>query len=158
MFSPSRSFLFTVVLCFAALFIVVHFAIPAHAADLEATEWTLKADDGKGGAGEEVDSFLPTDHKLHFVTTLNEKVPVGTKLKFTFTAVDTDAGKNLKITDVEITADKSDTLLSSSISATKDWPVGDYRVDLSADGKQIGSFDYSVEEGEDEGEDKDDQQ
>lgn len=156
MHSRLRIFVFTVVLSFAVLFIASHFAVSVQAEDLKATGITLKADDGKGGAGEEVDSFLASDRKLHFEIALNENVAVGTKLKFSFTAVDTDAGKNMKVTDVEITADKSDSILSSSISAKKDWPVGDYRMDLFADGKQIGAFDYSVEKAE--GEDDDSQE
>jgi len=91
--SRIKNFVFAFVLAFGLLFIAVHFSMLVQADDLKAVEWTMRVDDGKGNAGEEVDSFVPSDHKIHFQVDLSGDVAKGDKIKFSFTAVDTDAGR-----------------------------------------------------------------
>jgi uncharacterized protein involved in high-affinity Fe2+ transport len=140
--------MFRIVLCFGLLLMMVRLSSVANAADLKATNWKMMIDDGNGKPGDEVDSLEPTDHKVHFQVELSGNVAVGDKIKFTYTAVEIDQGKNLKVLDVDVTADKSDHIVSSNVSVQKDWPVGKYKVDLSINGKPAGSFDYDVEQDE----------
>jgi hypothetical protein len=131
------SFLFLSVVCAGVLL-----AGRAYAAD--EAQWTLFADDN-GKAGEQLESFLPSDHVQWFRTDLPVTVTKGQKVNWVITAVDTTGGKNVKVTETEKVAEKDTNDVGMNVSLPKDWPIGEYRVDLSIDGKQVSSFDYAIE-------------
>lgn len=115
---------------------------PALALALGIESVTLRADDA-GEPGETVEVFLPTDKKLHFDIKLDETEVGNHSFVVEFWAVDTSAGKDIRLTDF-----KSDSLLSNTIKASislpKDWPTGLYRFDVKMDGELIGSHEYDV--------------
>lgn len=114
-------------------------------ADRKVTQWTLFIDDGNGKPFGSVNSFEPKDHVQHFEAKLNDVVPDGTKVRWTFTAVDTAASQNTKITEIEFTVgDRGADTLKGTCSLPKDWPVGKYRVDIALDGNLLDSFEYEV--------------
>ena len=102
-------------------------------------------DNGSGEPGEEVDSFLPTDHVQHFEAETAEMLSSGSVVKWVFTAVDTTAGADLPITEVETTVLVANTL-NAQLSLEEDFPVGTYSADIYVDNVLIDSFQYTVEE------------
>ena len=107
---------------------------------------TLMQDNGSGAAGNEVKSFKPTDHAQYFKVQLNGNVNVGSKVNWIFTAVDTTAGKDIKIADLNVTADVAANILSGKTTLDKDFPVGKYKADISVDGAPLGTIEYTVDQ------------
>jgi hypothetical protein len=105
----------------------------------------LLKDNGSGTAGDEVQSFKASDHKEYFDMQLSDFLKTGSNVKFVLTAVDTTAGKNINITEVNtkvVVGNK----LTANLSMDKDFPVGSYKVDVTVNGKPLGSIDYTVTE------------
>ena len=105
----------------------------------------LMQDNGSGAAGDEVTSFKPTNHVQYFDASLSGMLNVGSKVNWVFTAVDTTAGKDVKITEVNNTVLTGNHLVGN-LSMEKDFPVGKYKIDISVDGKPIGTIEYTVAE------------
>ncbi len=108
------------------------------------TKVTLKRDNGSGEPGDAVDKFLPSDRIQFFEAELSSMLGPGTKVHWVFTAVDTTAGKDIKVAeaDVDVLAGNK---LSANVSLENDWPTGKYRADIFINGKLIKSVDYTVE-------------
>jgi hypothetical protein len=105
----------------------------------------LLQDNGSGAAGDEVTSFKASDHKQYFAVQLSDFLKPGSEVKWVFTAVDTTAGKNVNITEVN-TKVVIGNVLNANLSLDKDFPVGSYKADITVDGKPLGSIEYSVTE------------
>ncbi len=119
---------------------------PAVALALGIESVTLRADDA-GEPGKTVEVFLPTDKKLHFDIALDETELGNHDFLVEFWAVDTSAGKDIRITDFKANSLVTNTI-SASISLPKDWPTGLYRLDVKMDGEIVGSHEYNVAEPE----------
>jgi hypothetical protein len=119
-------------------------ASPA-ASDIKIESYKLSQDNGSGKAGDEVKSFKPSDHVQYFDVQLTDFLKAGSVVKWVFTAVDTSAGKNLKITEVETKVVVANHL-NSQLSLDKDFPTGSFKADISVDGTPIGTIDYTVSE------------
>jgi hypothetical protein len=104
----------------------------------------LMKDNGSGAAGDEVKAFKAADHKQYFDVQLSDFLKAGTEVKWVFTAVDTTAGKDIKITEVNTTVVIGNKL-TAFLTLDKDFPTGTYRGDILIDGKPLGSIDYTVE-------------
>ncbi|HEX7556372.1 MAG TPA: hypothetical protein VF338_07090, partial [Leptolinea sp.] len=83
--------------------------------------YKLMQDNGSGAAGDEVKSFKATDHKQYFAVQLSDFMKMGSVVKWVFTAVDTSAGKDIKITEVN-TKVVIGNQLSANLSLDKDFP------------------------------------
>jgi len=105
---------------------------------------TFMTDDG-GEPGEEVEAFLATDQTQHFQIDLDETKAGKHSFVVEFWAVEVVGASNVKVTEF-----KSDALIANTINASvslpRDWPVGEYRLDVKMDGKTIDSFEYVVGE------------
>jgi hypothetical protein len=67
------------------------------------------------------------------------------KVKWVFTAVDTTAGKNRQIQEVEFDAtDFKGNTLTSFCELPRDWPTGKYKGDIYINGKLVKTFEYTV--------------
>jgi hypothetical protein len=107
--------------------------------------YQLRVDNGSGEAGDEVKNFKPSDHTQYFEAQLNQLLKAGSVVKWVFTAVDTTAGKDIKITEVEVKVVLGNNL-TSHLSMDNDFPVGTYKADIFIDGKPLTTIDYSVAE------------
>ena len=105
----------------------------------------LKSDSSGSAAGDEVKSFKPSDRAQYFDVQLNNFLKQGSKVKWVFTAVDTTAGKDVKITEVEIQVLLGNHL-TSHLNLDKDFPVGTYKADITLDGRPLGTINYTVAE------------
>ena len=114
-------------------------------APLKIESYKLMQDNGSGAAGDEVKSFKPANHVQYFTTQLSAFLKPGAKVKWIFTAVDTTAGKDVKITEADTTAVVANNL-TSNLSLTKDFPVGKYKADITIDGAPLGPIEYTVAE------------
>lgn len=106
--------------------------------------YKLMQDNSSGAAGDEVKSFKAADHKQYFDVQLSDFLKTGSVVKWVFTAVDTSAGKDITITEVN-TKVVVGNHLTANLSLDKDFPTGKYKADISIDGKPLGSLDYTVE-------------
>jgi hypothetical protein len=121
---------------------------PAAAFALGIESVTLRADDG-GEPGEEVEVFIATDHKQHFDIKLDEAKVGNNSFLVEFWAVDISAGQNIKVTEWSGSGLLANTL-KASVNLPRDWPVGQYRLDVKHEGKIIGSHEYEILEPVDE--------
>lgn len=112
--------------------------------DVEIKELNMARDDGKGGIGETVESFSPSDRTVHCVVHLNE-IKAGTKVKFSWYAVDVGGDKNKLIKELEYTTGSLENIVHAHLTFPQDWPTGDYRVDVSLNDGPTRSIEYSVE-------------
>ncbi len=112
--------------------------------DVTITSVLLKRDDGSGAAGDTVEKFVATDRKQYFEATTSSTLGPGTKVRWVFTAVDTTAGKDIKVQEVTV-----DVLLGNSLTANvslpNDWPTGKYRADIYINDTLAKSVDYTVD-------------
>lgn len=130
----------------ALLFLGLLGMLPAVALALGIESVTLRADDA-GEPGETVEVFLPTDKKLHFDIALDETEVGDHDFVVEFWAVDTSAGKDIKVSEFKANSLATNNI-NASISLPRDWPTGLYRLDVKMDGKQIGTHEYEVAEPE----------
>jgi len=107
--------------------------------------YKLMQDNGSGAAGDEVKSFKASNHTQYFAVQLTQFLKVGSAVKWVFTAVDTTAGKDIKITEANVNVIVGNQL-TANLSLQKDFPVGKYKADISVDGMPLGSIDYTVTE------------
>jgi hypothetical protein len=99
--------------------------------------------DEKGGAAKKV--FAPNTTKI-FVDTKLADVKAGSKLKAVWIAEKTKvAPPDYQIDSTELTVGSLMNLATFSLSKpTAGWPTGDYRVELSINGKAAGTVRFSV--------------
>ncbi|NLI79878.1 MAG: hypothetical protein GX442_25960 [Candidatus Riflebacteria bacterium] len=112
--------------------------------EMKITEHTLFRDDGKGREGEVVTAFRPTDRNKHFRVRANGLFPAGTQVKWVYTAVETDQGRNQAITEVVFDLDSDYDVLNSNLELPTDWPVGTYKVEILVGEKLWYTIDYEV--------------
>ena len=112
------------------------------------TKVKLLRDNG-GQPGAEVQYFKPGDHKIHFLVQF-DKLTVGqTKVHLVFTGVDTSAGQNLEVKQLDMEALVANEV-AASVSLPRDWPHGTYRADLSVNGQKLKSIPYVISPSADE--------
>jgi hypothetical protein len=115
----------------------------AQTSDLAIKSVKLMRDDGKGNSGEEVKSFRPADRKQHFQVELTATKMGSLEAKWVFTALDTTAGKNIKIFESKVTGLVGN-IISGSVRLPRDWPSGSYKADLYLNDKLIKTIEYVV--------------
>jgi hypothetical protein len=103
----------------------------------------LVLSDARGGAAKKV--FTPNTAQI-FLTARLADVKSGSKLKGVWIAEKTKVTPpNYQIDSTEMTVGSLMNLATFSLSKpTAGWPTGDYRVELSIDGKPAGSVRFSV--------------
>ncbi|HEY0004965.1 MAG TPA: hypothetical protein VGB17_09165 [Pyrinomonadaceae bacterium] len=103
------------------------------------------AKEENGAAGDRTDSFSSSDKTVYVVAQLN-KAESGTKIKFTWYAVDV-AGepKNSKIKDIEYSTGALENKITAHLTLPKEWPKGSYRVETTVNGTPDKSIEYTVE-------------
>lgn len=97
--------------------------------------------------GDAVDTFAPTTAKI-FVHADMFDVAKGAKMTGAWIAVDTHgaAPPNYKIDSADLVADGNINTVTYSLSRpNKGWPVGKYRVELSVDGKIVGTASFTIQ-------------
>lgn len=117
-------------------------AAPSAASGLVKAIHTAK-DDGKGAPGEQTNSFGPSDRTIHCVVELAESRP-GTKIKYSWWAVEAEGAQNDKIEDFEYTTRPQDKIVHGHLTMPEDWPPGKYRVEVFVNGNREQSLEFSV--------------
>lgn len=100
--------------------------------------------------GDAVETFAPTVGKI-FVHAEMADIDKGAKMTGSWIAVDTHgaAPPNYKIDSADLVADGVINTVTYSLSKpNKGWPIGKYRVELSVDGKIVGTASFTIEGGE----------
>lgn len=117
-------------------------AAPVYAAEVKYSDLVLS--DEKDGAAKQV--FTPTTPKI-FLRAKLTGMPRGTKLKAAWIAEKTKvAPPNYQIDATELTVGMIDNRADFSLSKPNaGWPPGDYRVDLSANGKVVNDVRFKVQ-------------
>jgi hypothetical protein len=103
---------------------------------------TLKRDEN-GEPGEEVTSFKPTDHVMHFVIQFGS-IQLNTKMSAELIAVDAGGSKNASVIKKDMDALAANTFTFTA-SLDKDWPTGQYKLDVYLADKLVKSQPFSVE-------------
>lgn len=115
-------------------------AVPAQEPELGLTSVMLLTDDG-GKPGTAIEKFDYRQKTLHFLVSLSRKVEKA-QCKWIFIAKETSAGNGRQLQGLEGEVEGSD--LSGQITATHNWPVGTYQVNVLIADKPVGSFEYEV--------------
>ena len=108
----------------------------------------MAKDNGKGGPGEEMDTFGPTDKTIHCVVELNEP-NAGTKIRYSWWVIDAEGDnnekvQNEKIEDVDYTTKPDDRIIHGHLTVPDDWPPGKYKVEVYVNGNLEQSVEYKV--------------
>jgi hypothetical protein len=104
---------------------------------------TFMRDDGNGRPGDTVTDFKTTDRHLHAKATLNRSasdVPV----KVVWIAVDTSAGKNITIAQVDLGKLNGGNTIDTDVSLPRDFPAGKYQVDFYLSDKVAKSATFNI--------------
>jgi hypothetical protein len=112
--------------------------------DVEITGLNMARDDGTGNAGAKVESFSPSDRTVYCVVHLS-KPKAGTKVKFSWYAVDAGGLENKSLKELEYTTNTLENIVHAHLTLQQDWPTGDYRVDVSVNDGPTRAVEYSVE-------------
>jgi len=103
------------------------------------------AKDDNGKPGDSTTSFGPSDRTVRCVINLN-KAKEGTKLRFVWVAQDvTGYSRNDQIKEIDYTTQPDENLVHGHLTYSKDWPKGDYRVEVYINGALDKTIDYTVE-------------
>ena len=103
------------------------------------------AKDDNGEPGESATSFAPDEHTVHCVITLN-KAKAGTKVKFTWIAVDVEGmTKNDEIKVIDYTTNSFENKVHAHLMLPKDWPKGKYKVEVYINNALDKTISYTVE-------------
>jgi hypothetical protein len=92
-------------------------------------------------------NFSPETAKIFVSADLTDEVKSGSKVTVSWIAVDTGgaAPANYKIDEVDLDINMIDNHVNSALSRPNSgWPVGDYEVVFSVDGKPMEAVDFSV--------------
>jgi hypothetical protein len=108
----------------------------------------MARDNGKGGPGEETDTFGPTDRMIHCVVELAEPNP-GMKIRYSWWVVEAEGEQNEKvqnekIEDIDYTTRPDDRIVHGHLTVPDDWPQGKYKVDVYVNGNLEQSVEYNV--------------
>ncbi|HET6890857.1 MAG TPA: hypothetical protein VFH31_07120 [Pyrinomonadaceae bacterium] len=108
----------------------------------------MAKDNGKGGPGEETDTFGPTDNTIHCVVELAEP-NAGAKIRYSWWVVEAQGEKNekvqnQKIEDFEYTTKSDERIVHGHLTMPDDWPPGKYKVDVYVNGNLEQSVEYNV--------------
>lgn len=108
------------------------------------SEVHMARDDGNGDPGEETSTFTPKDRTIHCVSRLKD-AKSGTKMKFSWYAVDAEGGENQKIRDIDYTTRTLENIVHGHLKAPSDWPVGKYKVEVYVNGNLEETVGFTVE-------------
>lgn len=92
-------------------------------------------------------TFSPETAKIFVSADLTDEVKSGSKVTVSWIAVDTGgaAPANYKIDEVDLDINMIENHVNSSLNRPNSgWPVGDYNVVFSVDGKPMESVDFAV--------------
>src|SRR5437870_13040662 len=102
------------------------------------------AKDNDGEPGASADEFATGDLTMHCVIMLN-KAKGGTKIKFTWTAVDVAELGNSEIRSIDYKTRPFENKIHAHLTLQRDWPKGSYRVDVYINGNLDKQVDFMVE-------------
>ena len=95
-------------------------------------------------AGDEVETFSPSDRTVYCIVELNDAQP-GARVTSTWTLVDAGELKNRKIGELEYTTTASRKTFDFHLTNPQDWPSGDYKVEIYLNGQFARSVEYQIE-------------
>lgn len=100
--------------------------------------------DSGGDAGNPIDTFPTTQHKLHFKTKV-DALSKGQKIRWVFTALAAGdmTNKQISVLKLDIPLDGV-TTLDASLSNDTDWPSGNYKVELYVDDSLLKSGEFLI--------------
>lgn len=110
---------------------------------VQVEEIYLARDNGKGKAGEIVESFLTNDIPIHCIVQLDSMKPVTVKMIFVATNV-TGVKPETKVIAVNYTTNGSQTQVNFTGKPEKNWFAGNYRIDIFINDKSAKSLDFEI--------------
>jgi hypothetical protein len=102
------------------------------------------AKDNSGQPGEETETFSPSDHTVHCMITLDHAAE-GTQIRFDWIGVDAGEFQNRSIKKLEYTTKALENKVHANVILPRDWPEGDYKVDVYLNDQLARSITYKVE-------------
>ena len=108
------------------------------------TDVHMARDDGKGGPGDETNTFNSKDRIIHCVSTLKD-AKSGTQMKFSWFVVEAKGSTNEKLRDIDYTTRALENVVHGHLMAPSDWPPGKYRVDIYVNGNLEETVPYTVQ-------------
>ena len=114
------------------------------ATTVEITKVYMAKDDGSGEPGDEAESFAASDHTIHCIVELDHPAE-GTAVKFDWIAVATSEWKDHSIKALDYTTKALEKKIHAHLTAPRDWPEGDYKVDVYINDQLAHSITYKVE-------------
>lgn len=110
---------------------------------VQVEEIYLARDNGKGKAGEIVESFLTNDIPIHCIVQLDSMKPVTVKMVFVATNV-RGVKPETKVIAVNYTTNGSQTQVNFTGKPEKNWFAGNYRIDIFINDKSAKSLEFEI--------------
>jgi hypothetical protein len=108
------------------------------------TKVYMAKDNGSGEPGEEAETFSPSDHTVHCMIELDNAAE-GTMIRFDWVGVDAGALQDHSIKKLDYTTKALENKVHAHLTLPRDWPEGDYKVDVYLNDQLARSITYTVE-------------
>ena len=108
------------------------------------TKAYMAKDNGSEEPGEETDTFSPSDHIVHCVIVLDQPAE-GTIIRFDWTGVDAGEFQNRSLKKLDYTTKPLENKVHAHLTLPRDWPEGEYKVDVYLNDQLARSITYKVE-------------
>ncbi|HYE65157.1 MAG TPA: hypothetical protein VD966_06220 [Pyrinomonadaceae bacterium] len=116
----------------------------ASTSSVRVTEIYMAEDDGSGQPGDAVSSFEPSERTIHCVITLSDS-QAGTRVRFAWHVVDAGEMKDQLIKNIDYTTNALENKVHANLSLPRDWPTGEYKVEVYLNDKLDRTIEYTVE-------------
>ena len=114
------------------------------ATDIKITRIYMAHDDGNGKPGEETGSFDPSERTVHVMVQLDH-AEEGTMVKFDWIGVQAGNWEDQSLKQLDYVTKALENKVHANLTLPRDWPEGDYKVDVYLNGQLARSIAYKIE-------------
>jgi hypothetical protein len=112
--------------------------------NVRVTKVYMARDNGSGEPGDEAETFSPSDHTVHCMIELDHAAE-GTMIRFDWIGVDAGEWQNHSLKQLDYTTKALENKVHAHLTLPRDWPEGEYKVDVYLNDQLARSITYKVE-------------
>jgi hypothetical protein len=112
--------------------------------NVDITKAFMAKDNGSGEPGDQTESFAPADHTVHCVIVLDHPAE-GTQIRFDWIGVDAGEFQNSSLKKLDYTTKAPENKVHAHLTLPRDWPEGDYKVDIYLNDQLARTITYKIE-------------
>ena len=112
--------------------------------NIKITRIYMARDDGNGKPGDQTESFSSSEHTVHVMVQLDH-AEEGTIVKFDWIGVSAGAWEDESLKQLNYITKPLENKVHANLTLPRDWPEGDYKVDVYLNGQLARSIAYKIE-------------